>query len=88
MLAPVALRSLLLATLEVGMVGKVVGVTGNLETRRRLLEMGFTTGTEVHVLQRAPFGDPTVFVLRGYKVSLSGELQAFVSVSPVTESLA
>lgn len=50
--------------------GCVVSVGGETELRRRLLEMGFTTGVDVYIVRRAPFGDPIECELRGYCLSL------------------
>jgi Fe2+ transport system protein FeoA len=40
------------------------------ELRRRLLEMGFISGTPVRVVRRAPLGDPIEVVLHGYHLSI------------------
>lgn len=37
---------------------------------QRLLDLGFTPGTEVAVVRRAPLGDPTEYELRGYRIAL------------------
>jgi Fe2+ transport system protein FeoA len=59
----------------------VVGVTGETELRRRLLEMGFCNGASVEVIRRAPLGDPIEFRLRGYCLSLRGEQAQHVHVT-------
>jgi ferrous iron transport protein A len=66
--------------LGVGCRGCVVAVGGDVELRRRLLEMGFCNGAEVEVLRRAPLGDPIEFRLRGYCLSLRDEQAQFVQV--------
>ena len=38
--------------------------------RRRLLEMGFVSGTALRVVRYAPFGDPIQVELHGYHLSL------------------
>ena len=48
----------------------VVGVQGDDALARRLAAMGFWPGTEVEVVRRAPFGDPTQYALRGYRLAL------------------
>jgi ferrous iron transport protein A len=68
--------------LGVGGCGNVVGVSGDTEVRRRLLEMGFCNGAEVEVVRRAPLGDPTEFRLRGYSLSLRDEQAKFVEIAP------
>ena len=67
--------------LGVGCHGNVVSVGGDDDLRRRLLEMGFCNGATVHVVRRAPMGDPTEFRLRGYHLSLREEQARFVQVS-------
>ncbi len=47
-----------------------VGSKGDFRLRRRLLELGFLPGTDVTVRGRAPFGDPMLFFLRGYELTL------------------
>jgi Fe2+ transport system protein FeoA len=59
--------------LQPGCRGTVVGVQGDREFRRRMLEMGFCNGACVELLRRAPFGDPIEFKLRGYCLSLRCE---------------
>ena len=52
---------------------KVIKVSGEGITRRRLLEMGFVPGTVYTILRVAPFGDPVEIELRGYLISLRKE---------------
>jgi ferrous iron transport protein A len=67
--------------LGIGCCGNVVGVAGEADVRRRLLEMGFCNGATVEVIRRAPLGDPTEFRLRGYHLSLREDQARYVSVS-------
>lgn len=50
---------------------KSVGGTGAL--RRRLLDMGLTPKTTIHIVKAAPMGDPLILHLRGYELSLRKE---------------
>jgi len=50
--------------------GKVKKLLGRGKFRHRLIEMGFTEGTEVHVEKYAPLRDPIELVIKGYHVSL------------------
>lgn len=59
-----------LAELKPGQRGMVVRVGGTGAVRRRILDMGLTTGTEVMAVRRAPLGDPIEFMVRGYSLSL------------------
>ena len=67
--------------LGLGCRGCVVSVGGDMDVRRRLLEMGFTSGANVEVIRRAPLGDPIEFRLRGYCLSLRSEQAAHVTIS-------
>ena len=40
------------------------------ETKRRLMDMGITKGTEIKVRKVAPLGDPVEINVRGYELSL------------------
>jgi len=71
-----------LSTLGVGCCGKVVSVDGDLELRRRLLEMGLCGGVTIECVRRAPLGDPIEFRVRGYLLSLRGEQARHVTVNP------
>lgn len=57
-----------------GSIVRVVRIEGDDGLSRRLSEMGFWPETAVTVLRRAPFGDPTLYHLRGFELALrSGE---------------
>ena len=53
-------------------IGQKCIVTGlhhdNKEVRRRLLDMGITTGVEITIKKIAPLGDPYDISLRGYEL--------------------
>ena len=51
-----------------GQKGRVARVDG--PNRSRLMELGFTNGTEVEVSRRAAFGGPLEVRLRSYRISL------------------
>lgn len=53
-----------------GEVVVVVRVEGDDAIARRLVDLGFWSGTEVTVLRRAPLADPTVYRLSGYRLAL------------------
>lgn len=50
--------------------GRVVKVSGRGAVRRRLLDMGLTTGSEIEMVKPSPLGDPVEYRLRGYHLSL------------------
>lgn len=56
--------------IPVGSSVKIVKVTGDMPTKRRLMDMGLTKNTEVNVLKLAPLGDPIELRVRGYDLSI------------------
>ncbi len=60
-------------TLKDVKVGETVSVTrlnGTGPTKRRIMDMGLTKGTEVYVRKVAPLGDPMELTVRGYELSI------------------
>ena len=49
---------------------KVVKITGEGAIKRRIMDMGITKGTDIHVRKVAPLGDPIGLSLRGYELSI------------------
>lgn len=60
--------------------GTVRRITGGGAIRRRMMDMGLTTGTEVAVTRIAPLGDPIEFNVRGYHLSLRKSEAANIEV--------
>ncbi len=50
--------------------------------RRRLLEMGFVSGTPLRVVRLAPLGDPMQIELHGYHISLRRSEARSILVEP------
>jgi ferrous iron transport protein A len=59
-----------LDNLNAGEEGRITGLSGATDVRRRLLEMGLTPGTLLRVVRFAPLGDPIDVEVRGYHLSL------------------
>ena len=60
-------------TLREGKVGEtatVVKLHGEGATKRRIMDMGLTKGTEVYIRKVAPLGDPVEITIRGYELSI------------------
>ena len=55
---------------KVGETVKVVKLHGEGAVKRRIMDMGITKGTELHIRKVAPFGDPVEVNVRGYELSL------------------
>lgn len=48
----------------------VVKLHGEGTVKRRIMDMGLTKGTQVHVRKVAPLGDPVEVTVRGYELSI------------------
>ena len=59
-----------LRDIPVGEDARVVRLTGEGPLKRRIMDMGLTKGTEVHVRKVAPLGDPIEITVRGYELSI------------------
>ena len=58
-----------------------LAVTG--QTRRRIMDMGITQGTVVHVNNVAPLDDPVDLTVRGYHLSLRRSDLRHIEVEPL-----
>ena len=48
----------------------ITGVSGSQAQKTRMLPMGFTPGTRVRIIRRAPLADPVEIKVRGTKMLL------------------
>ena len=55
---------------KIGETVTVVKLTGEGPVKRRIMDMGLTKGTLVHVRKSAPLGDPIELTVRGYELSI------------------
>lgn len=62
-----------LRDVPVGQSATVVKIHGSGALKRRIMDMGITKGTEIHVRKVAPLGDPVEITVRGYELSLRKE---------------
>lgn len=56
--------------LSAGETGRVKKVGGDGQIRRRLMDMGITSGVEIAMIKASPLGDPVEYRVRGYHLSL------------------
>lgn len=56
--------------MSVGSTGTIKRIHGKGAARKRLLDLGFTKGTEVSVRKLAPLGDPVEVTVRGTEVTV------------------
>ncbi len=59
--------------LPLGRKAKVKILTSDSTNRRRLLDLGLISDTEVEALQKSPSGDPTAYHIRGTVIALRSE---------------
>ena len=59
-------------------------INGEGTYKRRIMDMGITKGSEIHIRKVAPLGDPVEITVRGYELSLRKADAACVDVDPVT----
>lgn len=59
-----------LKEVKVGEDAVVKRLHGEGATKRRIMDMGITKGTTVHVRKVAPLGDPIELTVRGYELSI------------------
>lgn len=60
-----------LSDLKVSQIARVTGIHNDSKVvRRRLLDMGITTGVIVTIKKIAPLGDPVDIELRGYELCI------------------
>lgn len=59
--------------LPLGKKGKVKALNSNGLIRRRMLDLGLISDTEVEALQQSPSGDPIAYNIRGSVIALRSE---------------
>ena len=70
----------LLSDFNAGDRGIITAVRGEGKIRRRLFDMGVTTGAELIMRKKAPLGDPIEITIRGYELTLRKAEAACVEV--------
>ncbi len=74
-----------LCKLNVGDTGYIVNITGNLKIRTRLLELGFTKGTLVRILNISSLKKSFLLEIRGYILALRNSAVKLIDVTPARE---
>jgi ferrous iron transport protein A len=62
-----------LKNLSLGKKARVKVLTSDGKMRRRMLDLGLISDTEVEALQKSPSGDPTAYHIRGAVIALRSE---------------
>ena len=69
-----------LRQVKIGDTVTVVKLHGEGAVKRRIMDMGITKGTAVHVRKVAPLGDPVEVTVRGYELSIRKEDAEMIEV--------
>ncbi|MEW4571473.1 FeoA family protein [Tautonia sp. JC769] len=72
-----------LSDLSLGESASVINVDATGDVGMRALEMGVIPGTVVKLVAVAPLGDPLMFELRGYRLSLRRAEAASIEVASI-----
>ncbi|MFP4159662.1 MAG: FeoA family protein [Desulfosalsimonas sp.] len=72
-----------LSHMKEGQSGRIISVGGDMRLRRRILEMGITTGSEFYIEKYAPLRDPLELTVRGMHVSLRVSEAEAITVQPL-----
>lgn len=78
-----AAMSLPLSELNPGRKGRIAKVSGEGAVKRRIRDMGVTTGSLVEVVRVAPMGDPIDVKVKGYHLTLRKEEAADIRVTEI-----
>ena len=62
-----------MANMRKGELGKVLELKNSGDIRRRLMDIGFTSGTVVECIGKSPLGDPTAYLVKGSVIALRSE---------------
>jgi ferrous iron transport protein A len=74
---------MVLSGCRVGEKARITNVLLGESQRKRIMDLGMMSGTEVEVVRKAPLGDPMIVQFRGYQVSLRMADARRIEVSPL-----
>lgn len=72
-----------LSSLPLGKKAKVKALTSNGISRRRMLDLGLISDTEIEALQKSPSGDPVAYQIRGAVIALRTEEASRILVEAI-----
>lgn len=75
-----------LNNLAVGESATIKKIGGVGQTRRRIMDMGLTKGTQVYVRKVAPLGDPMELTVRGYELSVRKGDAELIEIESIQEA--
>jgi len=72
-----------IAWLNEGTSGVIRFIRGDSRVLRRLIDLGLTPGTKIHILRKAPLNGPVEVLVRGSRLALGSDIAANIFVSDV-----
>ncbi|GAB0057888.1 Ferrous iron transport protein A [Candidatus Magnetaquicoccaceae bacterium FCR-1] len=75
--------SMTLDQLPVGQKGRIEGLKGDNLSKKRLMAMGLVRGKEIALEIKAPLGDPRIYTLLGYRLSIRNDDARNVLISSI-----
>lgn len=72
-----------LAELPAGRAARIEGLLGDDLGKRRLMALGLVRGKEIALETKAPLGDPRVYTILGYRLSIRNDDARKILVSAV-----
>lgn len=76
-------QNMTLAELPAGRAARIEGLAGDAVGKRRLMALGLVRGKEIALEIKAPMGDPRIYTILGYRLSLRNEDARNVLVSTI-----
>jgi len=70
-----------LSKIKIGEKAKVVRLESN--DKQRLVDLGIIEGTEIEVLYKSPFGNPTAYLIRGTVFALRDDTAEKIVVEKI-----
>lgn len=64
---------MLLTDLAIGQTGFIKGISPDFSLYTRLVDIGFSKGSEVECIFKSPLGDPTAYLIKGTVIALRRE---------------
>ncbi|MBF0159274.1 MAG: ferrous iron transport protein A [Magnetococcales bacterium] len=62
-----------LAEIKAGQIVRIVGLLGDDISKRRLMSLGIVRGKEISLETMAPMGDPKIYSILGYRLSIRND---------------
>lgn len=70
-----------LSQIPVGQKASVTSLTSDGAARRRMLDLGVVSGTQIEPLYKSPSGNPVAYLIRGAVIALRSDVSAQIMVT-------